>query len=288
MPHSMTGFARKTEQADWGEISCEIRSVNHRYLEPTLRLPELLRSIEPSIRDQLRKRLHRGKVEVSFQLNLDQSSQESLSLNIGILKSLTASVEQVKDLYPEMATVDPLRLLQWPGVIEQSALDTDAIQKTANSLLKHTLSSLIEHRHREGLELQGLIEERLQEIAQLVVDVRERMPDILDAQKSKLEQRLAELKTDLDESRVEQEIVLLANKADVAEELDRLETHLTEVRHILKQSGAIGRRLDFMMQELNREANTLSSKSLATDTTQAAVSVKVLIEQMREQIQNIE
>jgi uncharacterized protein (TIGR00255 family) len=284
----MTGFARTSGQESWGDISCEIRSVNHRYLEPSIRLPETLRSLEPIVRDQLRKQLQRGKVDVSFQVSLNNDSPDALSINKDVLKTLLSAAEQVKQLHNDTAPIDAVRLLQFPGVISPATIDTDLIQALAKNLLQQALKSLIKHRAREGQELQNLIDTRLDEITVLVVQVRERMPAILAAQKDRLKQRLDELKTELDENRVEQEITILANKADVAEELDRLDTHLIEVRHILGQKGAIGRRLDFMMQELNREANTLSSKSLTSDTTQIAVSLKVLIEQMREQIQNIE
>ncbi len=288
MPNSMTGFARSNTQEHWGEISCEIRSVNHRYLEPAIRLPECLRSFEPTIRDALRKQLSRGKVDVSFQVVVNNDSPDSMSINSGVLKTLLGAVDQVKQLHTDTAPVDAVRLLQFPGVISQSNIDNDLIVSTAKGLLEQTLKGLIKHRAREGEELQQLINDRLNEIAGLVIQVREKMPAILRVQKEKLKQRLSELEADLDEDRVEQEIVIIANKADVAEELDRLDTHLGEVRHILTQKGAIGRRLDFMMQELNREANTLSSKSINSATTQIAVSLKVLIEQMREQIQNIE
>jgi uncharacterized protein (TIGR00255 family) len=244
--------------------------------------------LEPVVREQLRKYLQRGKVEVNFQLTLDKQSSQGIAVNKGVLKALHQALGEVQEEFSNVAPVDSVRLLQWPGVVDDASTDMDVVARGAAKLLEQTLKSLVEHRQREGLVLQQHIEERLSQIAELVVQVREQMPIILDAQKEKLRQRLEEFKEDLDENRIEQEIVLLANKADVAEELDRLDTHLAEVKHILGQSGAIGRRLDFMMQELNREANTLSSKSLASDTTQAAVSIKVLIEQMREQIQNIE
>lgn len=288
MPYSMTGFARQIEQAAWGEIACEIRSVNHRYLEPSIRLPELLRVCEPHLRDLLRKQLQRGKIELNIQLNLHQQPEQSLAINTDTLAALSSAIDAVKRIHPNTTDTDPLKLLQWPGVVQQSELDIDTIEASAKALAKKTLQALIEHRRREGEELQTLIEERLAQIDTLVVEIRAQMPSILEAQRDKLKQRLAEFKTELDADRVEQEMVILANKADVAEELDRLQTHLGEVQHILKQSGPIGRRLDFMMQELNREANTLSSKSLTSETSQAAVSIKVFIEQMREQIQNIE
>ena len=288
MPNSMTGFARTDGQASWGDVSCEIRSANHRYLEPSIRLPESLRSLEPIVREQLRRQLQRGKVDVSFHVSLNKDAPEAMGINTDVLKTLLSAAEQIKQLHNDTAPIDALRLLQFPGVIQQATIDADLIQALAKSLLEQALESLLKHRAREGLELQNLIDARLNEISVLVVQVRKKMPAILSAQKDKLKLRLDELKTELDENRLEQEMTILANKADVAEELDRLDTHLIEVRHILGQQGTIGRRLDFMMQELNREANTLSSKSLTSDTTQIAVSLKVLIEQMREQIQNIE
>ncbi|MEO0442210.1 MAG: YicC/YloC family endoribonuclease [Pseudomonadota bacterium] len=288
MPYSMTGFARQIEQGAWGEMSCEIRSVNHRYLEPIIRLPEPLRALEPEVRDLLRKQLQRGKVEVNIQLSLEQNREQSLSLNKVLLLSLLKASEDIKALHEDTSPLDLIGLMQWPGVIEQSSPDLDALQKTAVNLFVKTLTALVDHRQREGRVLKDHIDQRLQQIAELVSLVRQQLPGILAQQKQKLRQRLSELTAELDENRIEQEMVLLANKADVAEELDRLNTHIDEVRHILLQDGPVGRRLDFMMQELNREANTLSSKSLASDTTQAAVSMKVLIEQMREQIQNME
>lgn len=288
MPNSMTGFARQIEQASWGEVSCEIRSVNHRYLEPSIRLPEALRSLEPEVREMLRQHLQRGKVEVNIQFSHAQVPSQSVSINNELLSAVTQAVKQVREQSVDIAPADPVRLLQWPGVIEQASTDVDAICKAARGLLKKALLALVDHRQREGEILKGHIDARLQQIGVLVADVREQMPTILESQRDRLRQRLEEFKQELDEDRIEQEMVILANKADVAEELDRLDTHIKEVRHILGQSEAVGRRLDFMMQELNREANTLSSKSLTSSITQAAVSIKVLIEQMREQIQNIE
>lgn len=289
MPHSMTAFARETLTLELGSLTCEIRSVNHRYLEPGFRLPEPLRQLEASAREQLRKTLQRGKVEVSFQLAVNHTEHTSLSLNEQLMQQVVDAIDKVvKTSNGLHTTFDPINLLHWPGVVEQQSIDNEALLQNATNLLAETLKRLTEHREREGQELQHLIETRLTEIAEQVVIVRSKMPEILQLQRNKLRTRLAELQAEFDETRLEQEMAILANKADVAEELDRLDTHLAEVRHILKQKGAIGRRLDFMMQELNREANTLSSKSLSSETTQAAVNIKVLIEQMREQIQNIE
>ena len=288
----MTGFARRELQAPWGTLSCEIRSVNHRYLEPIIRLPESLRALEVTVRDQCRKQLQRGKVEVNIQLNVNAASPDTLALNQTLIEQLTQAANTVTqaaaDQNTQVAPIDPLRLLQWPGVIEQQNIDNDVIEVSAKTLLADTLALLIEHRAREGVELQGLIEQRLVAISEYVDNVRQQMPEILQAQHAKLQQRLQDLQLEVEPERLAQEVAILANKVDVEEELDRLSTHIGEVRHILSQKGAIGRRLDFMMQELNREANTLSSKAIHTDTTNAAVSLKVLIEQMREQIQNIE
>lgn len=300
MPNSMTGFARQEVQAPWGTLSCEMRSVNHRYLEPLIRLPESLRVLEPAIRDLCRKQLQRGKIEVTIHLSINEASTEQLSVNAALVEQLTQATSKIQDVISQQGTgdvslpssllapIDPLRLLQWPGVIEQQGLDIETIKTAAETLMNDTLALLIHHRQREGVELQSHIEQRLEAIGEYVFRVREQMPSILIAQQEKLQQRLQDLQVDVDEERLAQEVAILANKADVEEELDRLSTHIEEVRHILAQKGAVGRRLDFMMQELNREANTLSSKAIHTDTTQAAVSLKVLIEQMREQIQNIE
>lgn len=287
-PNSMTGFARREMQASWGMLSCEVRSVNHRYLEMTIRLPEMLRPLELKLREKLRKSLHRGKVEVTLHLNKEVQSQDELTINTALVKQLTQSLAQISAIVPNSLPVDPLALLQWPGVIEKRDVDADMLAPLVLDLFEDTLSGLIEHRHREGSELDAHIKQRLRSISTEAERIRSRMPQILLAQKEKLRQRLDELQQTLDAERLEQEITLLASKADIDEELDRLDTHVNEVEHVLGQSGAIGRRLDFMMQELNREANTLSSKSLTSDITQGAVSLKVLIEQMREQIQNIE
>ena len=291
MPNSMTGFARQEQQADWGSLSCEIRSVNQRYLEPFIRLPESLRLLEPAIREKCRRTLQRGKVEITLQLTLNMAQANALTVNKALVSQLATAAADVVDGIGNAhstAALNPLDVLQWPGVLEQAHVDMDEITSAAKTLFSHTLDALLEHRQREGVELQSQIEQRLVAIDEYVDAVRQHMPKIIQAQKAKLQQRLLDLASTIDEERLAQEVAILANKSDVDEELDRLAIHLVEVRHILSQQGAIGRRLDFMMQELNREANTLSSKAIHTDTTQAAVSLKVLIEQMREQIQNIE
>ena len=289
MPRSMTGFARREAKFAWGTLVWEIRSVNHRYLEPNFRLPEDFREIEPHLRDAMRKALQRGKVEANLNVHWEQEGENELGVNLAKVAQLTTAAQQINGLLGAVAApVNALEILRWPGVIQKQELDRDAMHSAALTLFDSALEGLIEHRSREGAELEQLILSRLDSVSAQVVKVRARMPEILAAQREKLQAKLAALQVELDPERLEQEIVLLAQKADVDEELDRLDTHVIEVKRSLKQTDSLGRRLDFLMQELNREANTLSSKSIVSDTTQAAVELKVLIEQMREQIQNIE
>jgi len=289
MPRSMTGFARREAKLPWGTAVWEIRSVNHRYLEPSFRLPEDFREIEPNLRDAMRKSLQRGKVEASLSIQWEQEGETELGINLSRVAQLAKAAQQINGLLGATAApISALDILKYPGVIQKQELDRDAVQSAVLELFDSALEGLIEHRSREGNELEQLILQRLDAVSAQVVKVRARMPEILAAQREKLQIKLAALQVDLDPERLEQEIVLLAQKADVDEELDRLDTHVTEVKRSLKQTDSLGRRLDFLMQELNREANTLSSKSIVSDTTQAAVELKVLIEQMREQVQNIE
>ncbi len=288
MPRSMTGFARQEVQHSWGSLSCEVRSVNHRYLEPSIRLPESLRSIEPNLREQLRKKLSRGKVEATIYLKTESNEDAQLGLNQSLTNKIVELAETVQNQLQKPAELNAIDILRWPGVIQTAEIDSDELNKATLALFNQTLKQLIANRQREGDELARLVEARLVGIGEAVVKVRENMPALLEQQQQKLRAKLDTLKVEVDEERFSQEAVYIAQKSDVAEELDRLEAHIVEVRHTVKQGGPIGRRLDFLMQELNREANTLSSKSLSSDTTQSAVDVKVLIEQMREQIQNIE
>lgn len=288
MPRSMTGFARLEAQYPWGHLICEIRTVNHRYLEPGLRLSDALRSLEPGLREQLRNQLGRGKVDLVLAFKPDESSGLSTDFNADLARDLVRMVEQVNQLANNPAAINALEILRWPGVLKARELDQELLEKEALVLFDKTLKQLLENRAREGAELTNLIEQRLQAIAAQVDEVRTRLPELAAHQQEKLRTRLEALKADVDEDRLAQELVYLAQKSDVAEELDRLEAHIIEVRRTLKQKEPVGRRLDFLMQELNREANTLSSKSTASSNTQSAVDIKVLIEQMREQVQNIE
>lgn len=288
MSRSMTGFARREEQYPWGTLSCEIRSVNHRYLEPSFRMPEVLRRVEPIFREALRKKLARGKLEINIYLKTETAECTDIELNQAYCDEIVHLAEQVSTKIRNPAQLNPLEVLRWPGVIQAAEIPPEVLADAAETLFSEALEQLIENRGREGLELVKIIEQKLQGITENVALVKKALPEILEHNQQKLQAKLANLEVDVDPDRLAQELVIIAQKADVAEELDRLETHVAEVARTLKKKEPVGRRLDFLMQELNREANTLSSKSISTDTTQIAVDLKVLIEQMREQIQNIE
>ncbi|KAA0017290.1 YicC family protein [Salinicola corii] len=287
MPHSMTAFSRQTRDADWGSLQLELRSVNQRYLEPHFRLPDTLRDLEPHFRDAMRQRLARGKVECSLRFDPAEDSAAP-GINADQLAALSQALEQIRAQLPEAPMPNALELLAHPGVMATQRLDIDQVKAAGLALFDAALEDLDAGRAREGERLAELIRERLSGIREQVATVREHLPLILERQRAQLLERLESAKTELDPQRLEAEMVMMAHKADVAEELDRLETHVTEVERQLKQKGPVGRRLDFLMQELNREANTLSSKAIVADTTRCAVELKVLIEQMREQIQNLE
>ena len=287
MPSSMTAFARHSIECHWGTAAWEIRSVNHRYLETGFRMPETVRDLEATLRELTRKHLQRGKVDCTLQLNIAKQSGE-VAINQPLAEQYIAASEQLARLMADPAKISPLDILRWPGVLSEPEIDREELKNTLLRLFEETLDQLVEGRRREGEKLGELVEKRLDGIAVQLATVRSRLPELLAAQRQKLIDRLQEVSTDLDQNRLEQELVLIAQRADVDEELDRLDTHLGEIRRVLQRQEPIGRRLDFLMQELNREANTLSSKAIATDTTNAAIELKVLIEQMREQIQNIE
>lgn len=287
MPSSMTAFARQTIECDWGTAAWEIRSVNHRYLETNFRMPETVRDIEMGLRELARKHLQRGKVDCSLQLNIAKETG-TVDVNQALTDQYISACERLANQMENPAPVSPLDILKWPGALKEPEVDKDALKQALTTLFEDTLIQLEEGRGREGEKLKALIEQRLDAITSEVDTVRTKLPQLLAAQKQKIIDRLHEVSADLNSDRLEQELVFLAQKADVDEELDRLDTHLSEIRQVLNRREPIGRRLDFLMQELNREANTLASKSIASDTTQSSVELKVLIEQMREQIQNIE
>jgi len=285
---SMTAFSRQQLEQDWGSLTWEIRSVNHRYLETSFRLPEMFRGLENAVREIVRKRLSRGKVECQLRYQSGESYQAELHLNNDLIRKLNQANIEIEKITGTATKLSSIDMLHWPGVIQDQEIDTAKIEKRAIELFNTALDDLIASREREGEELKGFLLQRIESIKEIIVTLRTKMPEILARQKQSLLERLEELKAELEPTRLEQEIALLAQKADVDEELDRLDLHLKEVQRVLGLTGQKGRRLDFLMQELNREANTLTSKSIVIDTTLSAVELKVLIEQMREQIQNIE
>jgi len=286
MVHSMTAFARVERPGPQGTLSWELRSVNHRYLEPHLRLPETLGDVEASVREALRRRLSRGKVECVLREVRDEGA--GLRVDARRAAQLVAAAEDVAALIARPAKLDPLAVLAWPGVLVGDAVDGAERKAQTLALFETALDQLLESRQREGQELGRLIEERLALVLAEVATLRALLPELLALQRRRILERCAEAGVEFESTRLEQELVLLAQKSDVAEELDRLETHVAEVRRVLAAQGAAGRRLDFLMQELNREANTLGAKAIDARASQAAINLKVLIEQMREQVQNIE
>jgi uncharacterized protein (TIGR00255 family) len=284
---SMTGFARREVAGSWGTLTCELRSVNHRYLEPGFRLPEELRPLESDLRQLLAKSLKRGKVDCTVHLRGAQAGERELRVDAVALTRVAAALEKVHGAIP-IATVDAVEVLRWPGVIETVSPDTDTLLVAGRTLFQQTLDDLGAMRLREGKRLGELIEQRCANLGALVDQARARLPEIQVRIRTRLQEKIAELAASMDRERVEQEVVLQLQRIDVAEELDRLGGHIEETRRVMTGGEAAGRRLDFLMQELNREANTLASKSQDLDTTRITVDMKVLIEQMREQVQNVE
>ncbi|MGB2079640.1 MAG: YicC/YloC family endoribonuclease [Vibrio sp.] len=288
MIYSMTGYARQEIKHDWGNAVWEIRSVNQRYLETYFRMPEQFRGLEAKLRERFKKRLARGKVECNLRFEANTAASSALNMNEDLAKQVIESAKQIMSLSGDESRINPFQVMQWPGVMEAPEQDMDAINQDLLAGFEKTLEAFVEARANEGANMKALIDTRLDAITDEVVKVRARMPEILQWQRDRLLTKFEDAKVELEPSRVEQELILLAQKSDVAEELDRLDSHVKEAKAILKKGGACGRRLDFMMQEFNRESNTLASKSISTDITASGVELKVLIEQMREQIQNIE
>lgn len=288
MIKSMTAYARKESRQPWGSLTWELRSVNHRYLEPVFRMPEAVRETEPQLRQLLGRFVSRGKLECWLHLQLDARATSSIQVNMDVAENLNHVLNQINRVLDNPAHISAFEVLRWPGVMDAEEFDHEPVREEALSAFEEALEALVESREKEGERLKPLIEERVEGIRKIVSTVRDRLPQIIDRQNEALRARFEDLDLDLDPGRLEQEMVMLAQKADVAEELDRLETHCAEVKDVLRRDEPVGRRLDFLMQELNREANTLGSKSLAAETSQLSVDLKVLVEQMREQVQNIE
>lgn len=288
MANSMTAFARETSSAEWGTITCELRSVNHRYLEVNPRLSEELRQLEPQIREAVSGRIKRGRIDCFLKLQATETVQDELVVDQELLTRVAKLGGDTLKQFPHLAPLPVSEVLRWPGVVQVRGVDPETLIDTAMGLVNRALDRIDTSRGREGERLKATIDQRLDEAGTLVEGLRARIPELTRVFRQRIIDKLEDVGVNLDPERLEQELLLYVQKSDATEEIDRLRIHLDEVRDVLTQEGAIGRRLDFLMQELNRETNTLGSKSFAMDLTQASVDLKVLIEQMREQIQNIE
>ncbi len=288
MLKSMTAFSRQEAVTSFGTTVWEIRSVNHRYLDLSIRLPEDLRSIESQVREQLNARLSRGKVEASLRFKPAADMGGEIVVNEALARQITDAAGEVQGLLGDSQPLSAMEVLRWPGVVSQAETDLGPLQKEVLSLLSVTIDDYLATRGREGEKTAGMLRERCDGIEQIVANVKDLRPQALERQRAKLISRIEDLKTEHDNNRLEQELVYVAQRLDVDEELGRLTAHISELRDILERDEPVGRRLDFLVQEFNREANTLGSKSADAATTSLSVDLKVLIEQMREQIQNIE
>jgi uncharacterized protein (TIGR00255 family) len=288
MTKSMTAFARCQTTEAFGSLTWELRSVNHRYLDTNMRLPDELRGMEGRYREIINTSLARGKLECCLRFKAEAAIDGGIEVNTDFAKSVVRACEQVNAMLHQSSGMNVVDILKWPGVVKEATLDMKPVADASEALLTQALEELVSNREREGARLKELIVQRCNAIDDIIVQVREQMPEIRDNHRQKMLSRFEELKAEPEMDRLEQELVYLAQKMDVDEELDRLDAHVKELSDVLARDEAVGRRLDFLMQELNREANTLGSKSADIRMTQASVELKVLIEQMREQIQNIE
>ncbi len=288
MTASMTAYGRTEEINEAGHIIWEISGVNHRYLEMSIRLPEELRILEASVREHISSKIKRGKVNCSLRFYANEPSRNGLSINAELVNSLVKASESIQSSMINPSTINAMDILRWPGVINQEIIDSESASDLLLKQLDITLESVVETRLSEGEKLQAIILKRCDNIATLLKAFKEKLPKIQKMLRDKLTQKMQEMDIKLDKDRLEQEILLLVQKSDVAEEIDRLDTHLGAVRQALQRNESVGRKLDFLMQELNREATTLGSKTASLDYANTSVELKVLIEQMREQIQNIE
>ncbi len=288
MLHSMTGFARETAEAEIGALTWEIRAVNHRYLDVQFKLPEQMRAHEQAFRQAVSASLNRGKVECSLNFRRQTDRQAELQINSALVELVGTRIKEMSAMLPATGAVNPFDVLRWPGVVEQAEIEAEPLFEAALPLLHKALDAIRSMRASEGARIGEMIESRCADIASISQSVRARMPEVLEAARAKQRERIDKLDVEADPARLEMELALIAQKLDVDEELDRLDSHVAEIRDVVARDEPVGRRLDFLMQELNREANTLASKSNDTGTTRASVELKVLIEQMREQIQNVE
>jgi uncharacterized protein (TIGR00255 family) len=288
MTRSMTAFTSVEDRGDLGTLSWDIRSVNHRFLEVGVRLPEELRELEPVVRERVAHSVHRGKVECRLRYQPGSALLSEIVINEELAARLVQATRHIDGLLYNPAPVNAMDILGWPGIIVSGESSAEPLREQAVRLLDRALADLVATREREGARLRVHLEHRLDPFERCLRQVRNHLPLTLASVREKLLRRLAELRTEVDEARLQQELALLLTKADVVEEIDRLETHAREVHRVLEGGGTIGRRLDFLMQELHREANTLGAKAADLETVNAALELKVLVEQMREQVQNIE
>jgi uncharacterized protein (TIGR00255 family) len=288
MPSSMTSFARVQFDGNWGSGAWELRSVNHRYSEVFVRLPEEFRGLESTVRERIGNSIKRGKLDCMLRFESTRAAASEIRVNEQAARALTDAARKIASIIGGEVPIDPLDVLRWPGVTELQEVDLDAVNQIVLAKLDEALDELLDTRQREGDKLKTIIGQRLDGLSEQLDMLEVRVPEIIDSIRDRHYQRIREVADGLDESRIEQECALLVQRLDVAEELDRLRAHVKEVARVLDADGPIGRRLDFLMQELNREANTIGSKSAHIDTAGAAVELKVLIEQMREQVQNLE
>ena len=288
MLHSMTGFARESVETDIGTLTWEIRAVNHRYLDVQFKLPDDLRPKEQMFRQQASAALGRGKVECALYFRRAVHRDSELQIDMGLVELIGNRISELTAKLRNVAAANPIEILRWPGVVLQNDVDTEPLFERAGDLLDTALAAINGMRANEGARIAAMLEARCADIENIAASVHERIPAVLDAIRSRQKERIEKLDIEADPARLEVELALVAQKLDVDEELDRLGSHLVEIRDALQSNKPVGRRLDFLMQELNREANTLGSKSADAATTKAAVDLKVLIEQMREQIQNVE
>jgi uncharacterized protein (TIGR00255 family) len=284
----MTGFAAQSRELNGASLHLELRSVNSRYLDLSFRIVDDLRAAEPILRELVSQRLTRGKVECRLNLQTNDTAPRALTLNTALLTRLAAAEGTVLKQFPHAAPLGVADLLHWPGMLADESPSFDQLQPLVAELARAALDELVASRKREGEKLAAMIRERIAKMRELSAIAAPRMPAIVEEYRARLTRKLHEVLSSADEERIVQEVVLYASRIDVAEELSRLSAHLDEMERILTTGGASGKRLDFLMQELNREANTLASKSPATDITGIAMELKVQIEQIREQVQNIE
>jgi uncharacterized protein (TIGR00255 family) len=284
----MTGFARQSAETPIGTLTWELRAVNHRYLDVQFKLPDELRPQEQALRKKVTDAISRGKVECALHFRRAFDQQNEMQIDTQLVELISTRIKEMSAELPATGAVNPFDVLRWPGVVQQREIDAEPLFEEAQALLEAAVAAIQNMRASEGARIADMLESRCDDIASISTAVRARMPEVLEAARTKQRERIEKLDVEADPARLEAELALIAQKLDVDEELDRLDSHLVEIRDVIGREEPVGRRLDFLMQELNREANTLASKSNDTETTKAAVELKVLIEQLREQIQNVE